>query len=183
MPRIKRRGYRVFGTDLNAGVLRLARKKGIETFRADMRTFRTKKRFDAIVCERGASTYFHQKHLKKLFSNFKKLLNGGGVIVFDSYDIGKMNGLKWLVDGKKVYLLMSIIKIKNSFFLPYVVFSKKDGSLIVAESHRLFENNPKFAAKVLHKLNFKKIRIYDRYSLKRYKKNSYHYTIALQILS
>ena len=79
-------GYRIVGIDTSGEMLRIARKKVPKaTFlRGDMRTFRLKRRFDAVLCMFTSLSYnTKQSDLVRTLRNFRRHLKDKGIVVFD----------------------------------------------------------------------------------------------------
>jgi ubiquinone/menaquinone biosynthesis C-methylase UbiE len=80
--------FSVLATDINDGVLNVARKtvKGVRFKRADMRNLKLRKRFDVILCLFSSIGYVKTKeNLKKTLKSFSRHLKPGGVLVIDPW--------------------------------------------------------------------------------------------------
>lgn len=83
---LEKKGFNVIGVDFNEGMLKVAKKKNIKVkfLQGDMKTYKSKKKFDLITCLFSAIN--HNKNLnelKKTIGNFHSCLNKGGVLLFD----------------------------------------------------------------------------------------------------
>lgn len=84
--RLVKKGYKVTCVDKNEGMLKLAKKKlpKVKFVRGDMRTYNSRKKFDAVLCMFTAINYITKfSDLVKTLKNFKSQLNEGGIMVFD----------------------------------------------------------------------------------------------------
>lgn len=89
----------ILGVDPNPDMLRIARKKVRRAqFKTGlMQTFRSKQKFDAILCLFTAINYVSDlKDLEKTLKNFYALLKPGGAVIFDA---GLVRG-RWHPTGK-----------------------------------------------------------------------------------
>lgn len=90
---------RILGVDPNPAMLKIARKKVRRAeFRTGlMQTFKSKQKFDAVLCLFTAINYVSGlKELEQTFKNFYELLKPGGVVIFDA---GLVRG-RWHPTGK-----------------------------------------------------------------------------------
>ena len=82
------RDYKVEGTDLNAEMLKVARKKHpeIRFTQADMRNFELRRSFDVVVCMFSAIGYMRTKtELRKAVRNMSRHLLPGGVLLIEPW--------------------------------------------------------------------------------------------------
>ncbi len=79
-----KRKFRVTGLDLNAEVLRIARKRNpeIDYVRGDMKTFRLKTTYDVITCFDAMCYLQNYRELRQTLGNFYRHLKPGGLIIF-----------------------------------------------------------------------------------------------------
>ena len=107
-------GYKVVGIDITQEMLKIARSKKQEKnpkfIKADMRTWKSKNKFDAIVC--GSNTLTHlitEKDVSKCFDSFRKNLKKNGVLIFDVWNVENWgSGYK-----AKTSVMKGDIKVKN----------------------------------------------------------------------
>lgn len=82
------RYYKVVGTDLNADMLQVARKKHpeIHFFQGDMRSFDPGRQFDIITCLFSAIGYMKTKaELRKAVKNMSRYLMPGGILLIEPW--------------------------------------------------------------------------------------------------
>jgi ubiquinone/menaquinone biosynthesis C-methylase UbiE len=80
--------FRVLGTDISAGMLRVARQniKGARFQRADMVTLNLGKKFDVITCLFSSIGYVKTSaDLKRTLQNFARHLKKGGVVIIEPW--------------------------------------------------------------------------------------------------
>lgn len=80
--------FTVAGTDVNAGILRVARKKlkGVSFTQADMVTLQLGKEFDVIVCLFSSIGYVKtSSNLQKTLHRFAQHLKKGGVVIIEPW--------------------------------------------------------------------------------------------------
>src|SRR5437867_1827851 len=87
---LARRGYRVTGLDQSSAMLSVARKKTAESrvrvrfVRADMRSFRFGKQFDAVLCMFGAFGYIlPRRDVVRALRSVRAHLGPGGLFIFE----------------------------------------------------------------------------------------------------
>ena len=86
--RYLKEGFRVVATDLNAGVLAVARRrtKGVTFKQADMLTLNLGREFDVIVCLFSSIGYVKSyANLKRVLRHFARHLKPGGVVVIEPW--------------------------------------------------------------------------------------------------
>ena len=115
-------GYIVVGIDITPEMLKIARSKRLgenpKFVKADMRTYVSKNKFDAIVC--GSNTLTHiltKKDLLKCFSSFRKNLKRDGVLIFDVW-----NCEKW----KPKYKTRRYVVTKQGIKVEFVEYGRVD---------------------------------------------------------
>jgi len=88
-----KRGYKMSGLDISAGMLERAKEKAkdkkvkIDFYRAPMQNFFIGKKFDAVTCMFSAINYLTNYHdLKKMLGNVKKHLKKNGLFYFDFWN-------------------------------------------------------------------------------------------------
>jgi ubiquinone/menaquinone biosynthesis C-methylase UbiE len=83
-----KRDFSVLATDINAGMLRVARKriKGVVFGQADMVNLNLGKRFDVVLCLFSSIGYVRTyANLKKTLRNIARHLKTGGVVIIDPW--------------------------------------------------------------------------------------------------
>ncbi len=83
----QKHGYKVYGVDLNDGMLKLAKSNvpKIKLFRQDLRKLNIKVKADVIICMFNSINYnYSYKQLKSTLKRFYNHLGKNGMIVFDS---------------------------------------------------------------------------------------------------
>lgn len=83
---LSQKGYNIFGIDLSDSMIKEAKKRGIFCQLADIRTFRTDKRFDAVISLFHIASY--QNTDEDIINYFKTAsihLNKGGKFIFDCW--------------------------------------------------------------------------------------------------
>jgi ubiquinone/menaquinone biosynthesis C-methylase UbiE len=85
---VLRRSYSVHGIDASPPMLRIARRRlpGVPLARGDMRTFRTRERFDVVTCLFSAIGHLtNERDLFATFANFARHLKPGGVALVEPW--------------------------------------------------------------------------------------------------
>lgn len=186
---LKEKGYSVTGIDINPGMLKIARKKakGIKFIRGDMKKLELKEKFDAIICMFTSINYNTTlKELKKALSNFYKILNKGGIVIFDlgltkeGKRAGKQKDYCTYIDTYSETDLQ-IARIsqwqpskenKNIFNANFLMLVKDKGKIdFEIDEHKLGVFNPEEITKIMKSIGFK-VSVYDNFSLKKYTKKS-----------
>lgn len=83
---LSKKGFNVIGVDLNEKMLdvAIAKTKKIQFLKGDMRSFKARKKLDAVTCLLSAINHNRNlDELKKTIQNFYGNLNTGGVCIFD----------------------------------------------------------------------------------------------------
>ena len=84
--------YKIEGVDLSEAMLKIARKRGLKTYRRNMVDFRLGKKYDLIVCIFDSLNYLQsQSQLQKCFASVYSNLNSGSLFVFDVNSDYKIN--------------------------------------------------------------------------------------------
>ena len=93
---LSKRGFKVIGVDLSKDMLKVAKKKskglGIKYLQADMSKLKLGSSFDAVVCLYDSLNYLLQESkVQSAFWGVYKILNPGGIFIFDVYTIKKLS--------------------------------------------------------------------------------------------
>jgi len=83
-----RRSFAVAGVDASAEMLHAARRRlpGVPLTRGDMRTFRSKQRFDVVSCLFSAIAHLpSERDVERAFANLFRALNPGGVAIIEPW--------------------------------------------------------------------------------------------------
>jgi len=107
---LAKQGYNVIGYDINANMLKVARDKArkkhlaIKFIKGDMRTTKVGK-FDAVLTIFNSIGHLTKSDFKKTLQNVRDNLNGGGVYVFDIFNLNYLlkddNITKLTIDWQK----------------------------------------------------------------------------------
>lgn len=135
-------GYQVTGSDISAGMLRIAARKAkdekikIKFLRGDMRVVRAGK-FDAAITIFNAIGHLKKTDFEKTIRNIHKNLNHGGIYIFDiinlNYVRDKNNIMKMSLERiassgqKKVRELQHSIIDSKGILTSYTVFYSQKG--------------------------------------------------------
>ena len=85
-------GYNIEGVDLSEAMLKIARKRGLKTYRRNMVDFRLVNKYDLIVCIFDSLNYLQsQLQLQKCFGRVSAHLNNGSLFIFDVNSGYKIN--------------------------------------------------------------------------------------------
>jgi len=85
---LQKNGYKIFGVDLNRGMLKLAQKNipNIKLYEQDMRKLNLGFKGDVLICMFNSINYnMGYGDLKTTLKNFNEHLNNGGIVVFDTF--------------------------------------------------------------------------------------------------
>jgi len=183
---LTKEGFNVLGVDLSSYMLKLAKQKvrGTKFMIGDMRTFRSKKKFDISLCL--FSTMHYNKNyndLKKTIENFYAQLKSGGLLIFDMgfnkerFDEGHFTSQ---VSEKGNVSLARIGKTfrsgsKARLIFNYVLFEGKKMSLM-KEEHSLGIFDTLKVKKIMEKIGFKTY-IYNSYTSKAWTPKSKDYVV------
>ena len=107
---LKKRGYEVIGSDINANMLKIARDKAgkedldVKLLEGDMRTLKVGK-FDAVITIFNAVGHLTKYDFEEAMQNIHENLNDGGLYVFDIFNLAYLlhadNITKLTVDWQK----------------------------------------------------------------------------------
>ena len=122
------------GVDINEGMLKIARKRlpEIKFLKGDMKTFKTKKKFDVITCLFSSLGYMKTKQdLKRAINNLSKNLNPGGIIILEPW-----------FDKKHYHPNTSHLSTfeENDIKIVRMSYSKLKGNISTQEMHYLIAN-------------------------------------------
>lgn len=84
--RLEKRGYSITGVDISRDMLAVASEKlnGTRLLCSDMTKFRADNKYDAFLCMIDGINYVVvPKAAERVFANVKRMLNDGGVFIFD----------------------------------------------------------------------------------------------------
>lgn len=85
---LQKKGYKIFGVDLNKGMLNLARKNipKIKLYEQDMKKLNLGFKADILICMFNSINYnMGYDELKNTLTKFNEHLNKGGIVVFDTF--------------------------------------------------------------------------------------------------
>ena len=156
--------FDVTGTDLNKGVLKLAKKRNpkIRYKATDMRSFKFKEKFDIITCFDPMGYLLSIKNITRALKNFYRHLERGGVLIFyiDDYK-ERIRDSDFLVTKKSkgkthVTLIEDFHFYKNigDGFLILVVREGKE-SMVFVDRHVVGVFSIKELKRILSKIGFK----------------------------
>jgi len=90
---LKKRGFKVTASDINLGMLKIARKKskgkGIKFYKGDIRNSKFGE-FDAVISIFNAIGHLSKKDFEKAIRNVRSNLKEGGIYIFDIFNLDFM---------------------------------------------------------------------------------------------
>jgi ubiquinone/menaquinone biosynthesis C-methylase UbiE len=158
------RGLDVVGVDISEDMLKVAKKKSknVKFILGDMTKLKLKKKFDAVVCIYDSLNYLlKESEIEDAFKGVYKILNKGGIFVFDVNTIYKITET-WLKKGCTDFDYMHVCwqnnvdnetKI-NIVILDFFVKDKKNKFERFREVHKERGYSLEFLKKSLEKVGF-----------------------------
>jgi len=177
-----KKDFDIIGVDKNDGMLRISRKinPDIKYKKADMKTFKIKKKFDVVMCMDALTHLLTYKNLEIVLKNFSRHLKRGGVLLFSFDPVKKsfeeMRTKKYLKGNTEVTFIEvnhRRNKKDNKFDSCFILVVKQKGKKmkIYFDYHMggLFEVSK--IKKIMSKLGFKSY-VYEGYSSKKHQEES-----------
>ncbi|VVB73486.1 Ubiquinone/menaquinone biosynthesis C-methyltransferase UbiE [uncultured archaeon] len=158
--------FNCIGTDINAGMLRVARQKakGVPLKRADMTKLNLNKKFDVIVCLFSSIGYVKTyPNLKKTLNGFYKHLKPGGIAVIEpwftkaTFRVGSPHSL--LYDGEDIKIARLDVSAKRGnvsiLDLHFLVAERNKGTTHFIDRHELGLFEISRTLKIMKEVGFK----------------------------
>lgn len=153
----QKKGYKVYGVDLNKGMLKLAKKNvpGIKLYNQDMRKLSLKIKADVIICMFNSINYnMNYVQFKSTLKNFYNHLNKGGIVIFDSL-FTKDNWVDGFFDAQQLTSKnINICKTNKSF--------SKNSIGYLDQIYIVYDHGKRKIYK-----NVNKVFIFDKYKIKK----------------
>jgi len=163
-----KKDYDITGTDLNAAMLKEARKKfpKIKFHKGNMINFNLKKEFDVIVCLFSSIGYVRTYgNLEKTIRTFSRHLKKGGVVIIEPFvhpSFYRSGNIHTLVvkkpDVNIVRMNVSERKKDRAILDFHFLIGTKNGVEYVRDRHELGMFVPKKFVKIMQKNGFEKVR-------------------------
>jgi len=129
IPWARRHGWTVVGVDRSAAMLRQARQKSqrVRWYWQDLRALDLEERADVVTCHFDALNHFlARRDLQRIFVNVARILNDGGLFLFD---LNTDHMHRWLSGSEKLF------RVGPHYFLAYNEYDRKT---TIATFHQLW---------------------------------------------
>ncbi len=165
--RLENLGFKCDGLDISQKMIDIAKKKtkNARFYRADMKNFDLRKKYDAILCMFATFNYNISIHeAKRTLTNFKKHLTRKGLVLLDLHNVWK-NGKKEIKNKNTEVIMKWVFNKKTRIEKTNAVF--KIGNKVIKDTHTFRIFSIRELKQLFTEVGFKKIIFYENYTLKK----------------